>query len=183
VAVRLRSPSVLALPALAHESTVILAPSAFDAADEVTAVIGTGPYKVKAATEQEVAVESWDGWAGARPRIRRARYLSASRPETRALLAESGQADAVFDLDWPSESRLRGRPELSVMDVPSPRTTVLKVNSGPPFLADVRARRALSLAVDRQGIAKGIFGNPDRAATQLLPAFFPDWRVEGLEPL
>lgn len=181
--IRLKAPSVLLLPALANDSAIIFAPSSFDPAGDAVAAIGSGPYKIVDMTQQEVVVERWAGWDGPRPSIARARYLSASRPETRTALAESGQAGAVFDLDWPSERRLRGNANVMVIDLPSPRTTVLKVNAGHPFLADPRARRALSLAVDRTGIAKGLFGNAERAATQLLPAFMSDWRVPSLPPL
>ncbi len=180
---RLSAPSTLVLPVLAQDSTIILAPASFDASDQAVAVIGSGPYRIANATQQEVAVERWEHWDGARPSIARARYLSAARPETRALLAESGDADAVYDLDWPSERRLRDNPELTVMDISSPRTTLLKVNASHPFLSDVRARTALSLAIDRQAIARGLFGNADRAAGQLLPPFFKDWHQRDLPPL
>ncbi|MQP67054.1 ABC transporter substrate-binding protein [Niveispirillum sp. SYP-B3756] len=183
VIIRLATPSALLLPVLAHDSTIILAPASFDAADQAVQVIGSGPYRITGITEQEVAVEAWERWGGVPPAIHRARYLSAARPETRALLSESGQANAVFDLDWPSERRLRDAGHVHIVDIASPRTTLLKLNVGHPFLADLRARQALSLAVDRLAIATGLFGNADRAATQLLPEFFTDWHDKNLPRL
>lgn len=176
VVVRLSAPSVLLLPVLTHFSTIVLAPTSFDAANRGTDIaIGTGPYRMVSTTEQEFSVERWRGWAGPPVEIERARYLSAGRVESRALLAESGQADVVINLDVPSLTRLRGRSDLTVVDIPSPRTTILKVNAGHPFLQDVRVRQALSLAIDRQGIAGGLFGDVERVATHLLPPAASDW--------
>lgn len=181
--VRLRTPSVLLLPVLTHFSTVVLGPGSFDADDRAVAVVGTGPFRIVSMTEQEFTVERWAGWRGAQPAIARARYLSAGRVESRALLADSGQADVVFNLDAASLSRLRGRRDLAVVDLPSPRTTILKVNAGHPFLRDRRAREAISLAIDRQGIAGGLFGNADRAATHLLPPGEGAWPETPSAPL
>jgi len=98
-------------------------------------------------------------------------------------LAESGQADVVFNLDWASLTRLRTRRDITVLDLPSPRTTILKVNAGHPFLRDRRAREALSLALDRQGMAAGLFGDATRAATQLLPPAAAAWAGAAPPPL
>jgi len=181
--VKLASRSVLLLPILTNFSTQILAPASFDSSNRAVWVVGTGPYKIKTVTEQELSVEFWSGWSGPEPEITAARYLSAGRAETRGVLAESGQADIVFTLDTATINRLQNRSNLSVRSVPSPRTTFLKVNAGHPFLSDVRARQALSLAIDRAGIAGGLLGSPERAATQLLPPFVREWHSQDVPPL
>lgn len=181
--IRLKERTALLLPVLSTFSTQILAPASFDADNRAVAVVGTGPFKVRSVTEQELVVELWDGWQGPKPHITSARYLSAGRAETRGVLAESGQADIVHNLDTATEARLRNRPNISVLSVPCPRTTYIKVNAGHRFLNDVRARRALSLAVDREGIAKGLLGNPDRAARQLIPPYVKDWHQSEMPSL
>ena len=66
---------------------------------------------------------------------------------------------------------------------PIPRTIVLKVNAGHPSLDTDAARQALSLAIDRAGIAAGILRAPNAAASQLLPPSVAGWHVKDLEPL
>jgi peptide/nickel transport system substrate-binding protein len=61
-----------------------------------------------------------------------------------------------------------------------PRVRVLAFNSGIPQFADLRVRRAVSMALDRRGIATGILRHPGSAATQLLPAAVPDWHDPAL---
>ena len=185
VLIRLSAPFA-ALPAfLAHFGTQLLAPASFDAAGAVRRVIGTGPYRVSGiGLPLRIDVERFDGWTGGpQPAIARASYLSVPRAEARALMAESGQADLAFTLDPPSLARLRGNSRVSVRVVPIPRMELLKLNAGSPVFVDGRVRRAVSLAIDRAGIARAILGNPGAAATQLFPPTLGDWHQPGLSPL
>ena len=174
-----------ALPALlAHASTAVLAPASFDAAGEALAVIGTGPFRV-AAFEPPLSLDvaRFDGWWGDAPAIATARYMAAKRAETRALLAESGDADMVFTLDPAGLARLAEVEDVAVLATPIPRTVTLKLNAGHPAMAEPEARRALSLAIDRAGIAAAIFRNPDVAAGQLFPPALSGWHDPDLPPL
>lgn len=56
-------------------------------------------------------------------------------------------------------------------------------NLGLPQFADVRVRRAVSLGIDRAGIAAGILRHPASAATQLLPPVLAGWHNPALSPL
>ena len=67
--------------------------------------------------------------------------------------------------------------------MPIPRVVTLKLNARHPFLAVPEARRALSLAIDRAGIAAGITRFPESAATQLFPPALGIWHHAELAPL
>ncbi|MFY0991165.1 ABC transporter substrate-binding protein [Halomonas sp. C05BenzN] len=165
------------LPALlAHSTTLILAPAAYDDAGSVERMIGTGPYRVESlAPPQRLTVSRFDDYWGEAPDIERASYLAVGRGETRALMAESRDADIVFTLDPASQARLARHDRLALHAEPLPRTIVLKVNAGHRFLDDDRARRALSLAIDRPGIAAGLLRNPEAAAAELFPESLGPW--------
>ena len=57
------------------------------------------------------------------------------------------------------------------------------MNLALPQFADVRVRRALSLAIDRAAIARVILRDPPSAATQLLPPLLAGWHDPSLPPL
>ena len=173
------------LPALlAHSSTMILAPSSYAADGTVKSIIGSGPYRVSTLTPpQLVEAAVFDGYDGPKPAIERVRYLTAARAETRALMAEGGQADLAFGLDPASLVRLRGRSNVRIESVTLPRTVIIKVNAGMMPLRDVRVRRALSLAIDRAGIAKALLRDPELAATQLFAPVLKAWHDPSLAPL
>ncbi|MFK7858777.1 MAG: ABC transporter substrate-binding protein [Granulosicoccus sp.] len=173
------------LPALlAHATTVIPAPSAFDTNGVPSELIGSGPFRVtEFSPPQAIEMTRFDDYWGKAPSIETASYLAAGRAETRALLAESGDADLVFTLDPAGFARLGDVDTVVTTAVPIPRVVTLKVNSSHPFLNDPRARKALSLAIDRAGIAAAITRFPESAATQLFPPALGGWHDEKLDPL
>lgn len=167
-----------------HSGTQVLAPSSYGADGRVLRIIGSGPYRITAISlPQQFDVAYFDGWRGAAPAVRRARYISVSRAETRTLMVQSGQADLAFSLDPPGIRRLLRQPAVRLAAAPLPRTTFLKLNAGHPLLADVRVRRAISLALDRDGIARALLRDADLAATQLFPPAMALWHQPGLASL
>jgi peptide/nickel transport system substrate-binding protein len=174
-----------ALPALlSHSSTLVLAASSFDAKGTPVRMVGSGPFRVTSLQPpQRFEVEAFEAYDGPRPAIQHVSYLSASRAETRALMAEAGQADIAFGLDPASLQRLRKGQRVRVEMATIPRTMILKVNAGHPWLADPRARQALSLALDRTGIARALLRDADLAATQLFPPTLTGWHEPSLPAL
>jgi len=184
VVVQLSAPFA-ALPAvLSHCSTMVLAASAFDAGGKVVRIIGSGPYKVvNLQPPQRIDISASEHYDGPPPTVHNASYLSVGRAETRALMAEAGQAHIAFGLDPASLAQLRSAGRVKVVAVTIPRTTLLKVNAGHRWLADPRARQALSLALDRPGIARALLRDPGLSATQLFPPTLAEWHVPSLPAL
>lgn len=184
VLIELKQPFT-ALPAyLAHSSTQVLAPASYAADGSVVAVLGSGPYKVvRVSAPQKVETARFEGWRGKRPAVERVEYLSSSRGETRGMLAQSGQADLVFTHDPVSVERLKRNPQLQFHTQSIPRTIYLKVNAAHPLLRDLKVRQAMSMGIDRAGIAKAILREPKAAATQLFTPGMAEWHVPGLQPL
>jgi peptide/nickel transport system substrate-binding protein len=180
VRVTLREPYALLPALLAHSSAMVLAPTSLNTHGAVTRIIGSGPYRVtELAPPQRFSVQATDR----RQALQQASYFSAARAETRALMAESGEADMAFALDPASLQRLRLVPRLTVSQVTVPRSMILKVNCGHRWLADGRARQALSLSIHRAGIARGLLRDAELAASQLLPPTLAGWHQPDLPPL
>jgi peptide/nickel transport system substrate-binding protein len=184
VVIRLSKPFA-ALPAyLVNFSTIVLAPSSFGASGRVERIVGSGPYRVKSLTPPlNMQLEASPEWTGERPGIAEVDYQAVGQGETRALMAESGEADLVFSMLPVSVERLKRNAKLDVRIATVPRTRLLKVNAAAPLFADVRVRRAISSALDREGISKVILRNPELAATQLFPKALAGWHVPELAPL
>ncbi|ANG62777.1 ABC transporter substrate-binding protein [Marinobacterium aestuarii] len=181
VVVRLSSPFAPLPALLAHSSTQILAPASYNEAGEASQVIGTGPYRIeRLQMPQKLSATVFNDYWGETPAIAKLSYLAAGRGETRALMAQSGDADIVFTLDPASQARLQRDSRLEVHGVAISRTLSLKINAGHPFLADPKARQALSLALDRRGMAAGLLRTPEAAASQLFPPTMGDWHLQAL---
>lgn len=173
-----------ALPAFLAESRAqILAPAAYGADGQAVAVIGTGPYRVAELTPPlSLRATAFGDYWGQAPHTSEVTYTAVGRAETRALMAESGDADFVFNLDPASVTRLSQSPAVEVMSVAIPRTLLLKVNAAHPFLNTPEARQALSLAIDRAGIAQAVLRYPE-GANQLFPPAIGAWHNDAIQPL
>ncbi|MCZ2720402.1 ABC transporter substrate-binding protein [Marinomonas sp. 15G1-11] len=171
------------LPAvLAHYSSAILSSESYDDNGEVLTLSGTGPYQVYTyLPPHKLVVEKFDGYWGKQGSIPYVSYLTGHRAESRVLQARSGQADIVFGLDPASLPSLKRLPNLTVYSNAIPRTIVLKLNSGHPFLKDVKARQALSLAINRAGISNAILRTPGSETDQLMPPSMGDWYLSDVE--
>ncbi|KJZ18531.1 ABC transporter substrate-binding protein [Loktanella sp. S4079] len=178
------SEPVGALPAyFAYFRYQILAPASYAPDGAGVAIIGTGPYQITQ-LEPPLSLDATafaDYWGHA-PHIADVTYSGVSRVETRALIAESGEAEFVFGLDPASVARLDMLDHVNVMAVDIPRTLLIKVNAGHPALSEPIARRALSLGIDRAGIAKAVLRYP-QGASQLFPPSIAGWHDDALAPL
>lgn len=176
VVFRLEAPFAALPSVLANYGAMIVAPASFGADGEAVAFIGTGPFRVVSmAPPLSLVAERFDGYWGAPANVAEIRYLSSHRPESRALMIESGDADLAINLDKAGFDRLNGLDLAAVHAVAIPRTVMIKMNLARPQLAEAEARRALSLAIDREGVAIGILDFPDAAANQLFPPVLAGW--------
>lgn len=163
---------------LANYASAILAPAAYGSDGVVTELIGTGPFSVyEVNVPHRIVVEKFDGYWGKVADIEYARYLTGHRAEARVLQARSGQGDIVLGLDPAAVPTLKRLPHLNIVRSDLPRTLVVKVNAGHPDLNTVEARQALSLALNRKGIAAAVLRSPEAATAQILPAYMADWHV------
>lgn len=164
---------------LAHYSTSILADAAFDG-ETVKALIGTGPFSaLEVVVPHKLVVQRFDDYWGKKASIEYASYLTGHRAEAKTLQARSGQSDIAFGLDPAAVPSLKRLSHLSVIRSDLPRTLAIKLNAGHELLDTVQEREALSLAIDRTGIAKVILRYPDAASSQLLPPYMKDWYIEN----
>lgn len=173
------------LPAfLVDYAGIILAPAAFGADGKVRSIIATGPYRlVKAEGRTVLELERFDGHWGAPASIARVRYTAVPNGETRVNIAVAGDADLVFTLTPQAVPRINAGGQVRVESLTIPRLRFITLNLGLPQFADVRVRRAISLGIDRAGIASGILRHPVSAATQLLPPVLSGWHNAALPPL
>lgn len=173
------------LPAvMAHTSTQILAPSSYGTDRSVTKIVGSGPYQVKHIEQPaHIDVAAFEQWQGKKPAISEVTYQAVGRSESRALMAESAQSDVTFGMDPTSLQRIKQAGKLDIAAVTLPRSILLKVNAGHEMLGDVKVRRALSLALDREAMATALLRDREMAATQLFPPSLPEWHQDSATPL
>ena len=142
---------------------------------------GLGPYSVARVQRGDVLLAPAEG--GALPRPAHAVSLrTVHDANARALRLEAGRADVALNLIPPMLlPALADLPGLAVASSPGANLTYLVVQHERPRLADVRVRRALSLAIDRATIARAFFdGRAAPAGGLIAPA---NWAHAAVPPL
>ena len=166
--------------------------------------IGTGPYRLAAwrSGDRVELVRNENHWGPKEPWARvNVRFLLNDGARTAALLA--GDVDLIEQIPTSDLARLRRDPKLVVTDIPSVRTVFLSPdysrpgatslvtdNAGVPLpqnpFLDVRVRRALSMAINRDALVERVMEGAAEATAQWLPrgafGFNPDVKPATFDP-
>lgn len=184
VLIRTKTPFSVLPAFLCDYAAIVLAPSAYGLDGKVRAIVATGPYRITAIEGKTLLeLERFKSYARARPAIAKVRHSSVPNGDTRANIAIAGDADLVFTLAPTATARIDAAGQMKVASLTIPRIRPIAFNSSLPQFADLRVRRAVSLAIDRHGIAAAILRHPGSAATQLLPPILAEWHNKALPPL
>lgn len=128
--------------------------------DTFGTAVGTGPFILVEYTPgvAHVAKRNPDYWVKGRPYLDEVRLPIMRDPATRIAALQVGKLDFMEEVETVDKERLEAR-GAAVRFIPceasAPYTLHLR-NDIPPF-SDVRVRRAMSMAIDREGMLKGIF--------------------------
>ena len=169
-----------------------------------TAAVGTGPYRLVSyrSGDRTEFVRNDGYWGRAQPWARVSyRFVANDAARTAALLA--GDVDVIDQVPSTDLARLRRDPRISLFEIQGLRLIYLMPNfdrTGEPLFAtdndgrplprnpfhDVRVRRAMSIAIDRQALADRVMEGTARPTGQWLPegafGYNPDVPVPAHDP-
>jgi len=154
--------------------------------NSLQAAIGTGPYRaVEFVVGDHAVFQRNDGWWGEQPIWDRVNYRLIANNASRNAALQSGDVDVIDQVPTRDVAALRKNPKLTIVSAPGQRLIYLSVDSGRPEtpwatdtagnkllsnpLRDVRVRRALSLAINRDGIRDRIMDGFSAPTGQLMP--------------
>lgn len=133
--------------------------------------VGTGPYKVAAYTPgKSIVLERnaayFDASPKGKPRIGRIEIRFIPDRQTQMAEMLSGGADLIMHVPKDQADQMKTVPQLQVVSGETMRIVFLQLNqqdgSPAPQLKDVRVRKAINHAIDREGIVKNIVGSGSR---------------------
>jgi peptide/nickel transport system substrate-binding protein len=170
------------------------------------AAVGTGPYKLVSFTLGDRAVFARNpGWWGPAQPWERVTYRLITNDSARVAALQAGDVDAIDTVPTRDVARLQRDARLSVQSRPGlrliylnpdanrPQTPLVTDRAGRPLpqnplrdLRDVRVRRALSLAINREGIRRQIMEGHAMPAGQAQPeggmGYDPSIRPDPYDP-
>lgn len=155
-----------------------------------SAAIGTGPFMVTDYVPGDrINLVRNDSYWGPKPAFERVEMKIISDDAARIAALLSGDYDLVEDLPHTGIERVEGSPDLQVirgmsgrliylaMDQHSEISPFVKDKAGQPLKSnpfkDLRVRKALSLAINREAIVKQVMAGEAEVASQFLPVGQP----------
>jgi peptide/nickel transport system substrate-binding protein len=144
--------------------------------------VGSGPYIfVSWKRGVEVTLKRNDAYWGDKGAFPTAVFRAVPDAATRLADLQAGTADLVVTLDSDQARQLKTYPNTKPLIVQTDRVAYFALNSTKPPLNDVRVRRAIALAIDKEGIVDGILAGGEKVVGELVaPASF-GW-VDGIAP-
>lgn len=115
--------------------------------------IGTGPYKYAGCVNGEsVTFERYDGYWGEKAKIKNMVWKTITENASRTIELETGGAHFSYDIPATDIERVEGDEKLSLLMGPNFTIQYVCYNTQKEPLNDVRVRKALGMAVDKEAI-------------------------------
>lgn len=151
----------------------VVAPSAFvERADGVDFTpIGTGPFKFVSWRDQRLVLERNDDYWGQVPRFRRLVFQSIGDSRQRMTALVSGDIDIALNMRPEDRQFVLLHPRLGLHETLENSVTYLAMNTARPPFDDVRVRRALNMAINKQPMVRALWhGSAKPAQTPVPPS-------------
>jgi len=149
--------------------------------------IGTGPFKfVSWERSGQFVMRRNENYWGQPPKIDEVIYKSIQEDAARIAALEAGQADVISNIPPHEVARLKANPRLRVQPVQGLRPIFLVLSPAYKPLDNVKVRRAITHAIDRERIIKHILeGNAYPLTGLLSPQVFgydPEAKALSYDP-
>jgi ABC-type transport system substrate-binding protein len=135
------------------------------------APIGTGPFKfVEWKLGESVTVEAFEGYWNGAPRIERITWRTIPEAASRLAALQAGEIDLAWDVP-PDRLGELTPPDFTVLENPTSQIGTLPINFRNPDapVADVRVRRALTMAIDGPGLIEALLAGKAIPSRGLAP--------------
>jgi peptide/nickel transport system substrate-binding protein len=170
------------LPAALHfPSTAIISPKSLNDKGEFVSPIGTGPFMVESFDPQThvLTVIKNNKWWGGEVKLDKIVLKPITDPNTRALALENGELDFTIDIPYSEADKINEMDGFNVEKHSIPRIYRMDLNLKHAPLDDVKVRKALSYAIDRDSIVKFVLFNVgEKAVGPFMPSFL--WANKSL---
>ena len=143
------------------------------AAKKVTAyeACGTGPYTLKHFEPTEVleVVKNPNYRVAGLPKFDSLRWVPVAENSTRAMMLRTGEAQFIWPVPAEQVKALEADDKLSIQKTPSVVTRYISMNETKKPFNDVRVRKAISLAINRNALIKVAYNGLAVPSTGYLP--------------
>lgn len=180
----LKQPFGAMINTLAHPSAVMISPQALkkypNENDLRVHPVGTGPFIFTGwASGRSVSfVKNPNYWEKGWPRVDKVTFYPTPESATRVARLRAGEVDAVMPLDAQLTKAIGRDTHLKVVHDASVLQHYIVINNLKPALKDVRVRRALNYAMDRNIWLRAVHGNMGTVASAPMANAIPFYQAQ-----
>jgi peptide/nickel transport system substrate-binding protein len=141
--------------------------------------VGSGPFVITDWKREDRLILQRNAryWDSRYPYLDEVQLLSPPDDMTRMLKIQAGEIDIATEVPSNQINSLRRVGQTVVLEGPSMRSAMLIMNLHSPALADVKVRRAIHFAIDREELVRlALFGHGEVARSFLPPMLYTDDR-------
>ncbi|MER8678217.1 ABC transporter substrate-binding protein [Mesorhizobium sp. M0162] len=132
--------------------------------------LGTGPYRlVEFIPAERVVLEARDDYWGGKPIIKKITIVAIPEEQTRLLAMKNGDINGTFDVSVSDMDQWKALGNVDVITQPSLAVYLLTLDQSAPPFDDIHVRKAISYAIDREGLVKALLKGKGEPATALNP--------------
>lgn len=175
VTVTLTKPDAQFAYSMAHMSGFIMNKAQLESAGENFGTpdvlpLGTGPYKlVEFVPDDHVTLERYEDYWGEQGPAQRIVIREISDSQTRLLAMQNGDIDGTFDVPVSEVTQWEGLDGVTVITAPSNGVYQLILDYETPPFDDIHVRKAIALAIDREGIVQAVLNGKGSPALAINP--------------
>lgn len=175
VTVTLTHPDAQFQYSMAHMSGFIMNQAQLESAGETFGTpdvlpLGTGPYRLtEFVPDDHVTLERFDDYWGTPGAAQTIVIRQIPDSQTRLLAMQSGEIDGTFDVPISEVDQWEGLDGVTVITAPSNGVYQLILDQETPPFDDIHVRKAIALAVDREGIVQAVLNGKGAAALAINP--------------
>jgi peptide/nickel transport system substrate-binding protein len=133
-------------------------------------IMGTGPYKISSYPSSTAAtVERFDGYWGAKPRVKSCTFSCISNTQTLQLAVQSGQTGGTFTVPVQDAADYRKMSGVQTYSASGMGICALTFDVSTPPFDDLHVRKAIAYACDREGYVRAFLGGNGTPADCVVP--------------
>ncbi len=173
---------------MCHPAAMIVSPKAMEKYDDPAELgkhpVGTGPFVFKewVPGEKVVLVKNENYWKSGFPKLDGVIFSPIPEGVTRALKVQTGSADLAVNIPVVLADKLKKDPKVDVVKAPTLRVVFIGFNLKRKPFDDVRVRRALNYAVDKETLCKTIMRGLASPSDSPVSIFIKDHHDTGGYP-
>lgn len=135
-------------------------------------IIGTGPYIVTSSSSTGVDLVKNENYWGEKPKLDKITVKAFTDGDTMTMAMQNGEIDAAQETPYSSLNLFKNSDKYKISSKDTSRAYQLQFNFKSDIIKDLNVRKAISMAIDKEGFTKTLLNGNGSPASSAFPSNF-----------